>query len=273
MSASNPVARRRTSLALVVTAATLGALLAVPAVSSAASAAPKCFGQPATIVGTAGDDVLKGTPRADVIVAKGGHDVIDGRGGKDRICAGTGNDKVRGGYGADWVSGGWGNDWLGGYKGDDKLFGNQGQDRVLGGDGNDRLNGGLGTDRCVQAAGTGPVQNCEVADLAVTVSSPNNSRVPGVTFTVTVTNNGPNAATYMLNLAQSSQKATCAPVDWAGTHAGELLASGASRAMTVDTSCTKDRGGAKVMVDAKVSSLASDPDTLNNAVQGKTNLK
>ncbi len=37
-------------------------------------AAPRCAGKPATIVGTAGRDVLRGTRRADVIVALGGRD-------------------------------------------------------------------------------------------------------------------------------------------------------------------------------------------------------
>ena len=36
-----------------------------------------CFGEPATIIGTPGDDVLSGTSGDDVIVGLEGTDVID----------------------------------------------------------------------------------------------------------------------------------------------------------------------------------------------------
>jgi hypothetical protein len=271
---SNPITRRRKGLSLILTTATLGALLAVPFATEAASAAtPMCFGQKATIVGTNGDDVIKGTPKADVIVAKGGNDVISGGGGKDRICAGSGHDTIGAGVGADWVSGGWGNDTIGGYKGDDKLFGDQGQDKLLGGAGNDGLNGGPGTDRCFQHVGTGAMKQCETADLSVAVSGPKNSRGSEVTFVVTVTNEGPHTVTYSLDLAQSSQKASCAAAEWAGNQAGAALASGASRDLNVVASCAKTAKGAKVTVSAAVSSFAPDPDSLNNAAEHKTNLK
>ena len=274
MTVSDPVSRRRGSLTLVVTAATLGALMAVPFTAEAASAAPKCFGKPATIVGTMGNDKIKGTPKADVIVAKGGNDIIDGRGGKDRICAGGGADRVRAGVGADWVNGGYGDDHISGYKGDDKLFGQNGKDIVAGGDGDDVVNGGAGTDVCYIGSGTNKVRKCERADLAVVVTGPAKSSGGDVTFTVTVTNNGPSAVDYTLDLAQSSAKADCAAAAWAGDSVGAVLAAGASRDTQVVASCTATaKGGAKVMVDAKVSSFAPDPDTLNNVFQGKTNLK
>ena len=64
-------ARRRALACLSIAA--LGALMAVPVTAESSSAAtPKYFGQKATIVGTNGDDVIKGTPKADVIVAKRG---------------------------------------------------------------------------------------------------------------------------------------------------------------------------------------------------------
>ena len=44
--------------------------------AGAAEAVPMCFGMPATIVGTAGDDTLTGTPGDDVIVGLEGTDVI-----------------------------------------------------------------------------------------------------------------------------------------------------------------------------------------------------
>ncbi|MEX1294921.1 MAG: hypothetical protein AB1Z67_02000 [Candidatus Limnocylindrales bacterium] len=272
MSADHTVARRR-ALALV-TVAALGTLVALPVMAESASAAtPRCFGQKATIVGTNGDDVLKGTPKADVIVAKGGNDIINGGGGKDRICGGTGADRIGGGAGADWISGGWGNDTIGGYKGHDKLFGNQGHDKLTGYAGDDRLNGGAGTDHCTQGSGSGALKACEKADLAVTVSGPKNTKASDVIFTVTVANDGPSAVAYTLDLDQSSHKATCTAPTWEGSHVGAVLAAGGERDLQVVASCIKDGGGAKVMVEAVVSSIAPDPDTLDNVAVGKTHLK
>lgn len=68
----------------------LGALAAGVSgpVAGAAADVPTCFGMPATIIGTAGDDVLTGTPADDVIVGLEGTDVISTSGGTDRVCAG-----------------------------------------------------------------------------------------------------------------------------------------------------------------------------------------
>jgi Ca2+-binding RTX toxin-like protein len=54
-----------------------------------ATAAPKCDfvrqrALEATIVGTAGDDVIRGTERNDVIAARGWNDTIWGSSGHDR---------------------------------------------------------------------------------------------------------------------------------------------------------------------------------------------
>ena len=197
MTSPERVSRRRASLTWTVTAATLGALMAVPFAAEAASAAPKCMGKRATIVGTMGADKLKGTPKADVIVAKGGNDIIDGFGGKDIICAGGGADTIRAGKGADKVNAGYGADRVYGQNGDDKLFGKDGRDVVAGGDGNDVVNGGVGIDACYVGSGTDKVQNCEKADLTVVVTGPANSTSSEVPFTVTVTNNGPSAVDYL----------------------------------------------------------------------------
>jgi hypothetical protein len=59
---------------------------------------------PGAIVGTTGNDVLRGTPGPDFIVAGDGNDVILGLGGDDFICAGLGNDKVVTGAGNDVVA-------------------------------------------------------------------------------------------------------------------------------------------------------------------------
>jgi len=76
----------------------------------AARAGVTCFGKPATIVGTPGDDTIVGTPGPDVIAGLGGDDVIDGKGGRDLICGGPGADTLDGGAGGDSLDGGAGRD-------------------------------------------------------------------------------------------------------------------------------------------------------------------
>src|SRR5687768_9049491 len=80
--------------------------------SSAAGA--KCLGKQATIVGSAGDDVIKGTFRRDVINARGGEDVVKSVGKGDTVCGGRGPDHLKGGKGEDVLSGGKGEDVLDG---------------------------------------------------------------------------------------------------------------------------------------------------------------
>ena len=76
-------------------------------------ASPDCFGLPATILGTAGDDRLVGTEGNDVIDSLGGDDQIIGFGGDDRLCGGAGNDGFVPGLGDDRVDGGGGGRGLG----------------------------------------------------------------------------------------------------------------------------------------------------------------
>ncbi|MGH8875397.1 MAG: hypothetical protein ACRDVM_09140, partial [Acidimicrobiia bacterium] len=64
-----------------------------------------CKGQPATLVGTPGNDVLTGTSGKDVVVALGGNDRISTLGGNDVVCAGGGKDRVNGGGGNDRLFG------------------------------------------------------------------------------------------------------------------------------------------------------------------------
>lgn len=134
------------------------------------SRAPRCDGLQATILGTAGDDVLNGTPGPDVIVALAGNDTVFGHGGDDLICGGAGDDHLEGGGGDDVLRGETGNDALGapgdalpfpvgftaigdggddvmlGGPGDDVLRGGGGDDMLFGEDGNDHL-GSFGSDR------------------------------------------------------------------------------------------------------------------------------
>ena len=85
---------------------------------------PTCDGHQATIVGTAGPELLLGTPGSDVIVGRGGADTIRAAGGDDHVCGGPG---------------------------DDRLSGGRGRDRLFGGAGADILTGGRDRDLCRQA--------------------------------------------------------------------------------------------------------------------------
>ncbi len=140
----------------------------------------QCWGQNATIVGNAGNDVLNGTPGPDVIVAGAGDDTINGNGGDDRICADAGNDLIDGGAGNDSVWGGSGADTIRGGTGDDLLIGNPGggsnddtDDTIDGEDGNDTLDGwtaddtlrgGLGDDTVYGAAGNDTIDGDQGED-------------------------------------------------------------------------------------------------------------
>ena len=117
------------------------AFFAAQALAAAAGPAEevhRCHGREATIVGTSGDDVLRGTPQRDVIWAGPGNDTIYGSLGNDLICGGGGDDVIHGGRGNDEVFGG---------RGADRVFGDLGDDRVTGGAGSyDDVAGGLGID-------------------------------------------------------------------------------------------------------------------------------
>lgn len=113
--------------------------LLVAAAPSGGAAVPRCDGEAATIVGTAGPDRLTGTRGRDVIVGLGGSDVIEGLGGPDVVCGGPGADRLVGG------------------PGNDRLFG--GRDRRATGAGGtylvgDVLEGGPGADLLVGGADT-----------------------------------------------------------------------------------------------------------------------
>lgn len=120
-------------LALVPIVILMGGVL----VPSASAAAPRCFGERATIVGTGRADVIVGTDRKDVIVGLGGADKIRGGDRGDLICAGPGDDIVKGGDGIDVLFG---------QGGDDRLIGGPGVfNQIIPGPGNDFVNGGPAT--------------------------------------------------------------------------------------------------------------------------------
>jgi Ca2+-binding RTX toxin-like protein len=121
------------------------ALLASSVVVAApAQAAPLCFGQAPTIVGSAGSDKLVGTRRKDVIVGRGGDDRIIGRGDNDRICGGSGIDKIAGGDGRDRSSSG--DQGCSQERLYEVMEGNAGRDVLVGGPCLEKLYGGKGAD-------------------------------------------------------------------------------------------------------------------------------
>ena len=96
------------------------------------------------IVGTGGDDVLRGGAGDEELIGAGGNDFVDGGGGNDQLQGDDGNDAVVGGAGNDAVLGGSGNDDVDGEGGDDNVRGEDGTDLVSGGGGADTLGGGNG---------------------------------------------------------------------------------------------------------------------------------
>ena len=99
------------------------------------------------IVGTPGNDVLRGTPKDDRICGFGGDDVLVGGDGWDELRGGAGNDRLIGGRGRDALLGEDGADRLFGGVGRDTLDGAAGADWIDGGFALDILTGGDGADR------------------------------------------------------------------------------------------------------------------------------
>lgn len=103
------------------------------------------------IIGTAHNDVLRGSGAANRLEGGDGDDFIDGGGGHDTILAGPGNDAAVGGNGNDLLLGGDGADVLDGENGDDDVRAEDGgvpglPEIVKGGAGADALSGGAGHD-------------------------------------------------------------------------------------------------------------------------------
>ncbi len=127
-----------------------GTLVALGATPS--QAAPTCFGEEATIVGTDRNERIEGTPGRDVIVGRGGLDRIFGRGGDDLICGNGFYIPEQDTHGSDYLYGGPGDDKIDGGKGDDAIFGGAGDDLLLAAQGaadlnfGDAIRGGAGND-------------------------------------------------------------------------------------------------------------------------------
>jgi hypothetical protein len=93
----------------------------------------RCGSRIATVIGTAGRDVLSGSRGPDVIATGAGRDRVVGGRGNDRICTGAGRDVISGGGG---------------------------RDTLVGGRGADRISGGVGRDRCPGAGARDRVSSC-----------------------------------------------------------------------------------------------------------------
>src|SRR4051812_5752006 len=152
---------RKRLVGLSATAVGASVALTTALLGTSTAAAPTCFGQPATIVGTDGDDTLHGTAGNDVIVAGGGSDDIFGEGGDDLLCASSPDatneagqtNRLYGGPGNDEIDGGPGEDQEFGEDGNDILYGRGGLDQLDDGPGNDQAYGGRLNDSFIAGSG------------------------------------------------------------------------------------------------------------------------
>jgi pimeloyl-ACP methyl ester carboxylesterase len=136
-----------------------------------------CNGKVATIVGTAGDDNLRGTKLPDVIAGLEGNDTITGASGNDTLCGGPGNDIISAGNGHDFVDGGSGEDIVIGGFGNDMLLGGLGHDQVNASEGVDTCDGGIGQDT---PAGCDSAVNFNLTVKKVRLPVWNGSFTPGL---------------------------------------------------------------------------------------------
>ncbi len=128
----------------------------------AGAEAQTCNGLAATIVGTALDDDIDGTPDADVIVGLGGNDRINGMGAADIICGGDGDDDLLGG------------------PGDDQLFGDAGNDVLEGGPDVDSCDGVIGIDSASDDCEA--LANVDTRVVQVTLFADDRTRLDGALY-------------------------------------------------------------------------------------------
>lgn len=107
-----------------------------------------------TLSGDNGLDVT-GNALANTLIGSDGNNILKGLAGRDLLRGGEGRDVLRGGFKGDVLKGEAGNDKLFGGAGYDTLRGGGGRDVLDGGAGNDKLTGGLGADTFVFSDGFG----------------------------------------------------------------------------------------------------------------------
>ncbi|MDP9222475.1 MAG: hypothetical protein M3P18_01190 [Actinomycetota bacterium] len=71
------------------------------------------------LIGTNGNDVLRGSSERNLLRGLGGNDVVRGRGRRDRLFGGPGSDQIHGGWASDYLQGGPDHDYLYGGRGTD----------------------------------------------------------------------------------------------------------------------------------------------------------
>lgn len=99
--------------------------------------------QPVEVIGTEGNESLRGGEGDDTLRGGGGDDTLIGGGGNDLLEAGSGHNHLIGGEGDDTLIGGNGNDTLEGGWGDDLLIAGAGDNLLIGGAGDDTLVGAM----------------------------------------------------------------------------------------------------------------------------------
>ena len=128
------------------------------------------------------------------------------------------------------------------------------------------INGGSDSDRCVQNAGSGPIRKCETADFSVTVDLPA-AEDEGQTIQVDiiVTNNGPQRASYAVEIDNSNSGATCNGGLDGGIYPQAALDAGEQRQLPYDGfSCTHEGDPSSATVQATVRVNGIDPNAANN---------
>ena len=100
----------------------------------------------ATLVGTAGPDLLIAGDGGDILKGKDGNDCLIGGISNDELLGQQGQDIIFGGLGDDIIKGGAEDDIINGGAGNDTIYGNAGHDTISGDDGDDTINGNTGND-------------------------------------------------------------------------------------------------------------------------------
>ncbi|MFC1681445.1 hypothetical protein ACFL1S_06655, partial [Pseudomonadota bacterium] len=132
-------------------------------------------GEADCIIGGVGEDLLSGGGGADQMYGWNNHDILEGGAGNDRMFGYDQNDIMLGGPGTDYMDGQDNEDVLDGGPGDDTMFGGDDIDAMKGGMGEDTLDGQLNSDILDGGPGADTIvallgDNTCIDDVADTVS-------------------------------------------------------------------------------------------------------
>eukprot|EP01029_Cantina_marsupialis_P016090 TRINITY_DN3571_c0_g1_i1.p1 TRINITY_DN3571_c0_g1~~TRINITY_DN3571_c0_g1_i1.p1 ORF type:complete len:5289 (+),score=1833.13 TRINITY_DN3571_c0_g1_i1:2362-15867(+) len=111
------------------------------------------------VIGTNGDDQLRGSSVANTLVGGLGNDTIVGIAGANLLQGEDGNDSITGGSNADTIEGGIGNDTLDGSQGNDSIDGGAGNDIInrYAATGDDSIDAGTGDDTIYSGEGSNTI--------------------------------------------------------------------------------------------------------------------